>query len=108
MNDLVRDTVLNDIKDPYNFEIVLASNVTLKQIMFCRHYLIDLNGTQAAIRTGYSRHSARWIAYELRCKPHIRIYIRELRDRLIERINNWPKGSCYRGNWRGLDNVVKG
>ena len=109
MHDFVRDLILEDAKDPYNLKIILASNMTPKQYRFCHEYLIDLNATQTAIRTGYSRHSARWIGYELLCKPYIRLYIRELMDRLIERINGWPSGSCYRGNWRGLilDNVKK-
>ncbi len=32
----------------------MANKLTNKQEMFCREYLIDLNGTQAAIRAGYS------------------------------------------------------
>ncbi|EBH9884265.1 terminase small subunit, partial [Salmonella enterica] len=32
--------------------------LTDKQDMFCREYLIDLNATQADIRTGYSAKTA--------------------------------------------------
>lgn len=32
--------------------------LTLKQEKFCREYLVDFNGTQAAIRAGYSKRSA--------------------------------------------------
>ncbi|MEI8033733.1 MAG: terminase small subunit [Chlorobiaceae bacterium] len=32
--------------------------LTPKQEMFCREYLVDLNGTQAAIRAGYSAKTA--------------------------------------------------
>ena len=35
-----------------------------KQARFCEEYLIDLNGTQAAIRAGYSQHSAGAIGNE--------------------------------------------
>lgn len=102
MNAFVISLVLEDVKDPKNLQLILASNLTAKQQRFCMEFLIDLNGTQAAIRTGYSRHSARWIAYELRSKPYIRAYIRELLDRAIESVNRWPSGTCYRGNWRGF------
>ena len=36
--------------------------LTEKQKRFCDEYLIDLNATQAAIRAGYSKRSARQIA----------------------------------------------
>ncbi len=102
MYDFVRSSVMTDVKDPDNLAIILAANLTAKQQWFCMEYLIDCNATKAAIRAGYSRHSARWIAYELRCKHYIRVYIRELMDRTIERVNKWPTGSCYRGRWRGV------
>jgi phage terminase small subunit len=41
-----------------------ASTLTPKQRRFVEEYLIDLNGTQAAIRAGYSADSARSIAHE--------------------------------------------
>jgi len=34
-------------------------NLTEKQKRFCREYLMDLNATQAAIRAGYSKKTAR-------------------------------------------------
>lgn len=39
--------------------------LTPKQQAFVREYLVDLNGTQAAIRAGYSEKSAERIAFEL-------------------------------------------
>lgn len=39
--------------------------MTPKQKRFCREYVIDFNGTQAAIRAGYSEHSAFVIASQL-------------------------------------------
>ena len=42
-----------------------------KQIRFVDEYLIDLNATQAAIRAGYSRNSARQIGVETMKKPVI-------------------------------------
>jgi phage terminase small subunit len=46
--------------------------LTAKQEMFCREYLIDLNGTQAAIRAGYSENAANEIAAENLAKPSIK------------------------------------
>ena len=45
--------------------------MTPKEIKFCQEYLIDLNGTQAAIRAGYSKRSAKEIASENLTKPII-------------------------------------
>lgn len=49
-----------------------------QQERFCHEYIVDLNGTQAAIRAGYSENSARQIASENLSKPHIRQRINEL------------------------------
>lgn len=45
--------------------------LTGKQEKFVEQYLIDFNGTQAAIRAGYSEATASEIAYENLRKPHI-------------------------------------
>ena len=53
-----------------------------RQKLFADEYLIDLNGTQAAIRAGYSPKSAKEIATENLSKPHIRAYVdRKLAER---------------------------
>jgi len=49
----------------------MKKKITPKQEQFVQEYLIDLNATQAAIRAGYSKKSAKEIAYELLTKPHI-------------------------------------
>jgi phage terminase small subunit len=46
--------------------------LTPKQALFVKEYLIDLNGTQAAIRAGYSKKTAYSIAEELLRKPEIK------------------------------------
>jgi phage terminase small subunit len=51
---------------------------TLKQKRFCEEYVIDMNGTQAAIRAGYSKHTAAAIACENLIKPYINNYIQKL------------------------------
>ena len=42
-----------------------------KQAAFVREYLVDLNATQAAIRAGYSEHTAGAIGHENLQKPEI-------------------------------------
>lgn len=51
--------------------------LTPKQEQFCREYLIDLNGTQAAIRAGYSKKTAGQAAGEQLKKPEIQARLRE-------------------------------
>jgi len=48
-----------------------------KQARFVQEYLLDYNGTEAAIRAGYSRRSARQIGYELLKKPDVSKAVRE-------------------------------
>lgn len=43
-----------------------------KQSTFCREYIVDLNATQAAIRAGYSKNTAKSVASENLTKPDIR------------------------------------
>lgn len=61
--------------------------LTAKQQRFCDEYLIDLNATQAAIRSGYSEKTARQIGTENLSKPAIKEYIenrlKEKHDELI-------------------------
>lgn len=45
--------------------------LTAKQARFVEEYLVDLNGTQAAIRAGYSRKMAHSISYQMLAKAHI-------------------------------------
>ena len=45
--------------------------LTPKQRRFIEEYLCDLNATQAAVRAGYSRRTAKEIGYENLTKPHI-------------------------------------
>ena len=51
--------------------------LTAKQQRFCDEYLIDLNATQAAIRAGYSKKTARQIGTENLSKLAVRAYIDE-------------------------------
>ena len=57
--------------------IVAEMKLTAKQQRFCDEYLIDLNATQAAIRAGYSKKTARQIGTENLSKLAVREYIDE-------------------------------
>ena len=56
-----------------------------KQVRFCQEYLIDLNATQAAIRAGYSKTSAKQIGGDNMTKHDLLAYIATLKaERLKE------------------------
>ena len=61
------------------------SKLTDKQEFFCQEYIKDFNGTEAAIRAGYSKKTARSIASELLTKPNIQKRIQELTSKAVER-----------------------
>lgn len=49
-----------------------------KQKMFCKEYIVDFNGTQAAIRAGYSKRTAAVQSSEHLRKPNIRVELAKL------------------------------
>lgn len=53
---------------------------------FCREYIIDYIGTQAAIRAGYKPKNAKAQASELLTKPDILARVRELQQEQMERL----------------------
>jgi len=59
--------------------------LTDKQKRFCEEYLIDFNGTQAAIRAGYSKKTAQQQASRLLSNVVVQDYLSELRGELKER-----------------------
>ena len=58
---------------------------TDKQRRFCEEYVVDLNATQAAIRAGYSKRSARVLAVAALTKVNVQNYIAELQADIQER-----------------------
>lgn len=56
------------------------AKLTPKQQRFAEEYLVDLNATQAAIRAGYSKRTAREMGYENLTKPHIQAAVRKALD----------------------------
>ncbi len=61
------------------------TGLTDKQEKFCQEYLIDLNGTQAAIRAGYSKKTAKQVASENLTKLDVIARLRELNKKIEER-----------------------
>ena len=57
-----------------------------KREMFCREYIKDLNGTQAAIRAGYSPRTADRMAYELLKKPEIQAFVLQSKAERVEEV----------------------
>ena len=57
-----------------------------RQEMFCREYIKDLNGTQAAIRAGYSPRTADRMAYELLKKPEIQAFVLQSKAERVEEV----------------------
>lgn len=58
-----------------------------KHEAFCREYVVDFNGAQAAIRAGYSERTARAIASELLTKPDIQARVKFLREASFARLD---------------------
>lgn len=66
-------------------KVALLAKLTEKQKRFVEEYLIDLNATQAAIRAGYSKKTARVIGQENLTKPAIKNYIDEKMEQLADK-----------------------
>jgi phage terminase small subunit len=62
------------------------SKLTKKQKAFCREYVVDYNGTQAAIRAGYSEKTANEQAAQLLAKLSIQDFVKELQNEQNERL----------------------
>lgn len=62
------------------------SKLSAKQSAFIHEYMIDLNATQAAIRAGYSKKTARQTAAKMLSKGNIQDYIADAKKKRIERV----------------------
>ena len=61
------------------------TNLNPKQLAFCREYVVDRNGTQAAIRAGYSGKTANEQAARMLAKVSIKEEIARLEEKHQER-----------------------
>jgi len=57
-----------------------------KQKRFCEEYILDLNATQACIRAGYSKDTAKSIGCENLTKPDLQKFIKELQEDKVEEL----------------------
>lgn len=57
-----------------------------RQLMFCKEYIVDLNGTAAAIRAGYKEHTARITASKLLTKANIQAEIQRLMSKRAKKV----------------------
>jgi len=55
-----------------------------KKKRFCEEFIIDLNGSAAAIRAGYSEKTARQKAYELLNEAEVQTCIKQLQSKLSQ------------------------
>jgi hypothetical protein len=58
------------------------ANLTAKQAAFCREYIVDSNGTQAAVRAGYSERTANEQASQMLALPHIDAEVKRLQEEI--------------------------
>jgi phage terminase small subunit len=64
----------------------MPEKLTDKQKRFCEEYLIDLNGTQAAIRAGYSSKTANEQAARLLANVSVSKHVKELQEKLSDKL----------------------
>lgn len=57
-----------------------------KQKRFCKEYMLDFNGAQAAIRAGYSKKTAKEQATRLLTNAHLQKYLNECKAKLSQKI----------------------
>lgn len=56
----------------------MTDKLTPKQAAFCREYILDMNGSQAYIRAGYSPNGAKTSASKLLTNPNVHELINKL------------------------------
>ncbi len=61
-------------------------NLSAKQERFCQEYVIDCNGTQAVIRTGYSKNGADVQAFRLLRNAKIKERVGELQEEVAKTV----------------------
>ena len=62
----------------------MAAELKDKQRKFCEEYIIDFNGTQAAIRAGYSKKTAKEQGARLLTNVNLQHYLTELKQKTAE------------------------
>ena len=100
---------------------IIRDRLTPKQIKFCVLFVEqgdELTAKECAIQAGYAESVAVKTASELRKKPHVAEYIRELRNqeekkyevnlhRHLKRLDQLSKGAEDKGNWNAAVQAEK-
>lgn len=94
------DNLINEVEEERH--VSSKGYLTTKQEVFCKEYTKDFNGTQAAIRAGYSKHTANEQAAQLLAKLSIKARVDEL-------IEDRHAASKVTQEWvlRGIQEVAK-
>ncbi len=64
----------------------MSKGLTAKQKLFCEQYLIDCNGTRAAVSAGYSPKTARFQSSRMLTNVDVQQYLNGLRSQQQERL----------------------
>ncbi|MBE7099478.1 terminase small subunit [Bacillus cereus] len=67
-------------------EILEDEDLTEKERLFCLYYVKYFNGTQAALKSGYTKESAHVQASRLLRRERVSSYIKELKGELVENV----------------------
>ncbi|MBQ7875493.1 MAG: terminase small subunit [Oscillospiraceae bacterium] len=81
--------------------------LTAKQEKFCMEYIVDYNGTQAAIRAGYSESSARTTAWRMLKNDDIAARVRELQREYNDQRCFYEKDRCMGEFWKTYEKAVE-
>ena len=76
----------NGIEINRNSKVMAKDKLSPKQERFCREYVIDFNGTQAAIRAGYSKKTANEQSAQNLAKLSIQAFIQSLQAKQNEEL----------------------
>jgi phage terminase small subunit len=86
--------------------------LTDKQKRFCREYVIDYNGKQAAVRAGYSEKTAQMQSSRLLSKDKVSNFIKELQNEhseqleiTIEELTNFFRSIMEDEEQKGADRI---
>ncbi len=74
-NERAQEKARHAAKKPAARKPKVAGTLTTQQALFVSEYMRDLNGSQAAIRAGYSARTAAQIAYDLLSRVHVQAAI---------------------------------
>jgi phage terminase small subunit len=69
-------------KKPVKKKVKNQDSLNPKQLRFCQEYVVDLNGTQAAIRSGYSKKTAEQQASRMLLIVKVQQKIKELQEKI--------------------------